>query len=224
MKMEMQERYACFGGIEKALECYKDGSQTLTAISRRVKVSKTSVSNNLKSIFGVDAFEEARGARLRSASKNKRIRDINTGRSAELTYDEAMGCLDSGEIAQAGFLGAAKTVVQLAKPVTGSPLRTWFHTNAICKIEGKKGIVIVRYAEPSEASKEYKIHRYRFKITPQMLQKADGLIFCMMVNTCRSYYIFTTKQLEGIQSLNLKFDQFDNSKYSRFLVKVEDVK
>ncbi|MEC4891277.1 MAG: hypothetical protein RI101_14595 [Nitrospira sp.] len=223
-KERYRERYACLGGIEKVLQDYKDGKLTLKAISVRVKVSKTSVSNNLKAVFGVDAFEKIRALRQHGASKGRRIEAINSGGSADMTYYEAMACLKAGKIIRKGFLSTVDTVVELALPVTSEPSRVWFSSYTLSKIEGSNGSVRIRYAEPVKGTAEYKINRYRFKISQAVAHEVTAVIFCIRAKGRDSYYRFPAKQLAEIQSLNLKFDKHNKSKYSGFVVKVEDSK
>ena len=224
MKSDFKERYACLGGIEKVLQGYKNGTLKIEAISEKVKVSKTSVRNNLKAVFGVDALEKARSARQQGASMVRRVEDINGGDSADMAYDEAMACMRDGRIKRKGFLGTVETVVELARPVTGKPSRVWFGSHALCKIEGNNGSVRIRYATPEQDSAEYKINRYRFKITESLAREITAAIFCIRAKGRDSYYRFPVKFLEEIQSLNLKFDKHNQSKYSSFLVRVEDSK
>jgi hypothetical protein len=224
VKEDIKQRYASLGGIKKVLDAYKAGTLTLTAVGQRVHVSSTSVTNNLRSVFGIDAIEKAHEARHHTVSKNKRIHDISAGDRANLTYDEAIAWLNSGEIERKGFLVALETLVELARPITGKPSRLWLVSHALSKIEGDKGSVRIRYAEPAKDSAEYKINRYRFKVVPRLTHERTAVIFCIKARGRSSYYLFPSKSLAKIQSLNLKFDKHDNSKHARFLVKVEDSK
>lgn len=223
MKVNLEARYAPFGGIEKVFESYKKGSLTLEDISRKARVSKTSVSNDLRNTYGVDALEQARSDRRRVSSLEKRITDINKGAGAELEYDEAKRHLENGDIKSTGFLALFSQIIDLAKPYTGKPSVVWFSGQSICKIQGAKGCVKVRSAIPSPKSKEYQINRYRFKVTPAQMDDFDACIFCIRDGGKVSIYSFPANEINKIQSLNLKFKEHENTKYSGFLAKVEDI-
>jgi len=54
-----------------------------------------------------------------------------------------------------------------------------------------------------------------------MFKNFDAGLFCIKNEKSVSYYILPSKELSSIQSLNLKFDKHQNSKYADFLVKVD---
>ena len=90
----------------------------------------------------------------------------------------------------------------------------------VFRIEGLEGTAMIRYAEPSENNTEYKMNCYRFKITPTKVKNAKIFLFCLVTDCRISYYIFPSQELANIQSLNLKFDKYEKSKYAPFLEKV----
>lgn len=223
MRVDLNDRYSPFGGLDKVFEDYKNGLFTLEDISQKVHISKTSVSNDLKSVFGTDALENARATRRRAASLEKRLNDINAGKGAELEYDEALAHFKNGDLKRQGFLPAFETMIQLAQPHTGKPSLVWFHGHGLCKVQGSKGCVKVRCAVSKKATQEHKIHRYRFKITPAQMKDFDAVIFCILDNDTASYYLFPAEDLNEIQSLNLKFRDYENTKYAGNLAKVEKI-
>lgn len=221
IKDALEKRYAPFGGIKRVFDAYKAGEITLTEISKKVCVSKTSVSNNLMAVFGVDALKNARAVRRNARGKEKNVQNINAGASAEMTYAEAVACLERGTIDRRGPVGVFDTLIEISSSVIGKPKRVWFSSHSLFKIEGDNGSVRIRYAEPVKESAEYKIDRYRFKITPTPKDKVTAMIFCVNVGGRSSFYLFPFEELTKLKSLNLKFNKHEKSKYAKFLVKVE---
>lgn len=222
METKLQKRYAYFRGIEKVFEDYKLGKISLIGIGRKVMVSSTSVANDIKNAFGVDAFEKANAERRKILSQKKRIIAINEGKTADLTYADAKILLENGEIKRQGFLCVFETIVEISRSTTGTPKRILFGLNGIWKIEGPKGKVTIRFGKPNKRFREYKINRHRFKITPAQSKETEGTVFCIKDGNCYSYYYFPASELLKIQSLNLKFAKHhEKFKYSKFLVKVE---
>ena len=218
-KPNLQERYAPVGGLDNVLAAYRVGEISLSDVSRKVGVSRTSVENNLKSVFGVDVFEEVIAERRNRINQERRANLIGIGKKVNMLYEKAASYLADGKLA------TFKTIVRLASPVTGEPERVWFDSRGVCQIKGAKGIVKIRYAEPKESSAEYKIDRYRFNVTGGTMKEADAIIFCLKARGQRSYYVFPSGELVKIRSLNLKFDKHEKkSKYAAFLIKVEPQK
>jgi len=224
MKETMKTRYAPLGGIEKVLASYKRGDFSLAEIGERIGISKTSVCNDFRYVFGAEGVEEAQKERKQAASKKSAITALKNGKPAKMSYSETVACLKSGEIERKGFLSIFETVVQLARSVTGIPDVIRFGLNSIREIEGKEGIVKIRYGEPKKKLAEYRIDRYRFKITPGMAKNVDALIFCLKGKGKFLYYVFPPEKVAKIKSLNLKFDKQEKSKYAAFLAKVEPQK
>ena len=216
-----QNKYASLGGIEKAFDLYISGKMTVSAISEKVNLSKASISNHFIAYFGIDAVESGRGQLWKAAKKKKRISDILSGKSVKLTYEEAIDCLMNKEIKQQGYLPLFETVVKISQKFVGKPARVWFGDFALTRIDGNKGSVKIRYAEPIKETAEYAIDRYRFKITPSQFKSFDAGLFCIRNGLSISYYLFPSKELLTIQSLNLKFDNHQTSKYANFLVKMD---
>ena len=109
----------------------------------------------------------------------------------------------------------------LARSLVLKPSQVLISSHCIKKVKGKKGNIKIKYAEPNENLIEYRKDRYRFKITKNMMDGYEAIIFCLKTNAKISYYVFSTKELIGIQSLNLQFDRHDTSKYAINLEKIE---
>jgi hypothetical protein len=222
MEPRYKNRYNIFGGIDKVLTAFKAGEITLRSVGHELGLSITTIDNDLKTFLGTDNFKKAKSERRRVCSIRKRIHDINEGGHAILTYSEALFYLENGSIKQIKSISLYKTIFRLVRPIIGKPHLIYFSaSHRIGKIQGPKSSVKIRYAEPNENMAEYKSDLYRFKITPNMLIEAKQIIFCLKVNNKISYYLFPVDTLKNIQSLNLKFDNHDNSKYATNLVKVE---
>lgn len=221
MRSDLGHRYTPFGGIEKVFELYKRGSITLSEVSDRVKVSKTTVSNDLKKVYGIDALEKARAMLKQASSLESRIKNINEGKAAELEYDQAILYLENGTLETNRCLNSLKTMAEIAEPFLGEPSLVWFTSRTICKIKGSKGCVKIRCANPKENTVEYKNSRYRFKIIPGHMKDYDAAVFCIFSNLASSFYLFPIHKLNSIQSLNLNFDDYGKSKYVDFLKRVE---
>lgn len=221
MEETKKKRYAPLGGIEKVLASYRTGDITFTEIGERVGRSKTSVCNDLRFVFGSKAVDQAKNERRQAISKTKKLNDMNKGGAAKMSYSEAVACLKSEEIKRKGFLSNFETIVQLAQSVTGKPETIKFGWHSIREIEGKEGNIKIRYGEPKKISLEYKIDRYRFKITRGLAKNVNAIMFCVKAKGKISYYVFPPDKLAKIQSLNLKFDKHEKSKYADFLERVE---
>jgi hypothetical protein len=205
------------------LEAYKKGLLTLDSISQKVNISKTSVSNDLRNTYGMDALEQARNDRRKAVSLERRINAINAGLGAELQYDEAVIHLKNGNIQSAGFLELFHKIIGLAQKYTGSPQVVWFKNKAICKVQGDAGCVKIRSGVTNPKSKEHSINRYRFKITLGNMADFNACIFCIRNDKAVSIYCFPSQEISQIQSLNLKFKEHENTKYSDFLESVEAI-
>lgn len=222
VKKALESNLKSFGGIDKVLSDFKTGKITLHDIANMIGVSRASASSELMSVFGSDKFKEALSERRLVISLRKIIQDINEGGSAILPYNEALSLLEDGAIKQIKVLRVYKTIFELARPIIGKPTQIIFATShRIRSIQGMNGNVKISYAEPNENLAEYKKNFYRFKIYPRLLDKAKAIIFCLNVNNKCSYYIFPYKDLLNIQSLNLKFDNHDRSKFVANLARIE---
>lgn len=224
MRSTTHKRYALFGGIDNILAAYSAGKITLVEVGAKVGFSGTTVSNDLIAAFGKDSIQKARSERESTIRKNRWIKTINSGQTLKLAYNTAAAYLSDGTLKQKEHSAEFKTIISLAETATGKPAWIWFSANKICRMDGLKGTVIIRYAEPKEDKAEYRIDRYRFKITPAQVKGVKAFLFCLTAARRISYYIFPSAKLAKIQSLNLKFDKHENSKYAPFLAKVEVLK
>lgn len=224
MKVCLKKRYNHLGGIGKVLSAFRSGQVTLTEISEQVGVSKTTVSNDLKTAFGSTAFKSARNERRYNLEENRIIARLNKGKNIELLYDDVLTHLNAGKIGCKYEIKRFKKIIILSTPYTGKPSRVCFYERRVTSVCGINGIVKIRYAEPTDTRAEYKINRYRFKITPARGKGAKATIFCLNANNILSYYVIPSENLANIKSLNLKFDEHGKSKYAKFLDKVESTK
>lgn len=223
MKQAYIDRYQYLGGIEKVFQDFKDGIFTITDISKKTGVSTTSVSNNFVAVFGTCTVNAARKEHRAARKKASSLTKLNAGHNSDLSYAEYLNCLSSGDLKSVFFSTKIKTIIDIARSAIGEPLHIWASFHRPIKIKGKNGVIRIRYATPQKNAAEYKINRYRFKLTPELTQGVNYFIFVITTNKTESYYLIPSDHLNKIQSLNLKFNEHSNSKHASFLVKVENL-
>ena len=222
MKQIYIARYKKLGGIEKAFHGYRNGTFTITDISKSTDVSTTSISNNFEAFFGRDALDLARIEHRRARQTMASLEKIDSGQHSDLSYPEYCRCLSSNEIESTSLIAKIKTILDISATTIGDPQHIWFSAHLPIKIRGTLGSIRIRYASPDESCAEFKINRNRFKITSGLSSGVSAVIFAISAKNIDSYYLIPCEYLTDIQSLNLKFYDHYNSKHASFLVKVEN--
>lgn len=202
-------RYLAFGDLEKVRERFAMGELTLTDLADWAKVSKETVRNDLKKLYGEDWYKAA----IRGRQEMNRLQKPPFG-GRDLSAEEAIkaltsdGCPCSDAEAKAGV--AAINALVATRKVTAFRMGA----RGVSGAKTTKGWAAVRLFVADPSLKEFRMGLYRMRPTKGK-SEAGLAIYGIMFEGQIIIYVLAEREIKDIASLNLRFDHISRkSKYS----------